>query len=183
MARQLCHFLNKRDLATAIHVLVTFLIIVMCFIWSCLWKCHRSFCGFKSSSEGRSPLQTSYHPCFTGDPLASYFFPFLIQSAAALLTFKAVHRQGPGNLRDWILHYEPAGPLTTLGESVLLHAPLQSAARLVSTLERSFSVMAPRLQNSLPSEACLVPSLLAVRGWVKKEQFRLTFNAKNLQGF
>lgn len=67
-------------------------------------------------------------------------------------------------------------PCDVIGCIVFLHLPSVKEVRLTGTRSRALLAADPLLWTSIPLEACLAPSLLAFRRYVKTELFRRTFN-------
>ncbi|XP_062830654.1 uncharacterized protein LOC134297353 [Anolis carolinensis] len=102
-------------------------------------------------------------------------FIFRAQFKVQVITYKALNSLGPTYLRDRISPYEPARSLRSWGEA-LLSLPPPSQSRLVGTRVRAFSVVAPRLWNSLPREIRQVPTLLSFWKSLKTWLFQKAFD-------
>ncbi|XP_067320839.1 uncharacterized protein [Anolis sagrei] len=97
------------------------------------------------------------------------------QFKVLVLSYKALNGSGPKYLADHISAYEPTRALRSSGEA-LLSVPPASQVRLAGTRERAFSVVAPRLWNTLPAEVRQAPSLMAFRRGLKTWLFEQAFN-------
>lgn len=76
---------------------------------------------------------------------------FQAQFKVMVLTFRTPYGLGSAN---HILASEPTHPIQSSSKA-LLQMSLSSEATCVATQEMAFSVMAPKLFNSLPKEVCL----------------------------
>ncbi|XP_062822834.1 uncharacterized protein LOC100554203 isoform X4 [Anolis carolinensis] len=176
LVRQLRPYLVKSDLTTVVHALVT----------SRLDYCNALYVGLPLKTAQKLQLvQRSAARLITGasyrersTPLFKelHWLPFIFRSQFKVQTiiYKALNGLGPTYLRDRISLHKPARSLRSSGEALL--SPLSiSQARLVSTRERAFSALAPRLWNSLPTEIRQAPTLLAFRKDLKTWLFRCAF--------
>ncbi|XP_061489769.1 uncharacterized protein LOC133387924 [Rhineura floridana] len=80
------------------------------------------------------------------------------QFKVLVLTFKALYGVGPVYLKERLQHHQICR-LTRSASQDFLSVPPVKTARLVRTRERTFSVVAPTLWNSLPYDLRHAPSL------------------------
>ena len=85
-----------------------------------------------------------------------------------LLTYKALHGQGPVYLRDCLAFYKPQRSLRSANE-LLLSVP---KSRLRTYGERAFQVAAPRLWNKLPLDIRQSPSTESFKNRLKTHFFK-----------
>uniref|UniRef100_A0A8D0G939 XK-related protein n=1 Tax=Sphenodon punctatus TaxID=8508 RepID=A0A8D0G939_SPHPU len=97
---------------------------------------------------------------------------------ALVLIYKALHGLGPSYLRDRVSLRAPEQLLRSAGGAFLEVPRVKRGA----TMERAFSVAAPRLWNSLPEEAHLAPSLLTIQRICKTWLFAQAFGEGGLGG-
>uniref|UniRef100_A0A803SSU4 Reverse transcriptase domain-containing protein n=2 Tax=Anolis carolinensis TaxID=28377 RepID=A0A803SSU4_ANOCA len=177
LVRQLRPFLGRSDLATVVHALVT----------ARLDYCNALYVGLPLKTARKLQLvQRAAARLITGaayrertTPLLSqlHWLPicYRAQFKVLVLTYKALNGSGPIYLSERISSYEPTRTLRSSGEA-LLSIPPASQARLVGTRDRAFSVAAPRLWNSLPSDIRQAPSLLGFRKKLKTWLCAQAFN-------
>ncbi|XP_053112476.1 uncharacterized protein LOC128327575 [Hemicordylus capensis] len=151
LVHQLCPFLEKADLATVTHALVT----------SQLDYCNTLYVGLPLKNIQKLQLvQNAAARVLTGAAWWEHITPILkelpwlpvrfrVQFKVLVLTFKALNGLGSGYLRDHLLP-RVAACLTRSSEGALLRVPTMKEARLSCTWDRAFSVVAPRLWNALP---------------------------------
>ncbi|XP_067316846.1 uncharacterized protein [Anolis sagrei] len=175
--RQLRPYLGKSDLATVVHALVT----------SRLDYCNALYVGLPLKTARKLQLvQRAAAMLLTGAGRREHTTPLLsqlhwlpicyrAQFKVLMLSYKALNGSGPKYLADRISAYEPTRALRSSGEA-LLSVPPVSQARLAGTRERAFSVVAPRLWNTLPVEVRQAPSLMAFRRGLKTWLFEQAFN-------
>uniref|UniRef100_A0A803TKZ4 Reverse transcriptase domain-containing protein n=1 Tax=Anolis carolinensis TaxID=28377 RepID=A0A803TKZ4_ANOCA len=181
LVRQLRPYLEKSDLTMVVHALVT----------SRLDYCNALYVGLPLKTARKLQLvQRSAARLLTGanyrtrsTPLFKelHWLPFIFraQFKVQVVTYKALNGLEPTYLGDRISPYEPARSLHSSGEA-LLSLPPPSQSRLVGTRERAFSVMAPRLWNSLPREIRQAPTLLSFRRSLKTWLFQKAFDGQLL---
>ncbi|XP_062830407.1 uncharacterized protein LOC134297289 [Anolis carolinensis] len=165
---QLRPYLGKSDLATVVHALVT----------SRLDYCNALYVGLPLKTARKLQLvQRAAARLLTGAAYREHTTPLLsqlhwlpicyrAQFKVLVLAYKALNGSGPIYLSERIFPYEPTRTLRSSGEA-LLSVPPASQARRVGTRDRAFSVVAPRLWNSLPSDIRQAPSLLGFRKKLK----------------
>uniref|UniRef100_A0A803TNY3 Reverse transcriptase domain-containing protein n=1 Tax=Anolis carolinensis TaxID=28377 RepID=A0A803TNY3_ANOCA len=176
LVHQLRPYLEKSDLATVVHALVT----------SRLDYCNALYVGLPLKTARKLQLvQRSAARFLTGAGYREHTMPLLkqlhwlpincrAQFKVQVLTYKALHSLGPTYLRDRISSYEPVRTLRSSGEA-LLALPPPSQVRLVGTRERAFSAVAPRLWNALPKEIRQSPTLSNFRKKLKTWWCRQVF--------
>ncbi|XP_053153318.1 uncharacterized protein LOC128345436 [Hemicordylus capensis] len=96
---------------------------------------------------------------------------FQVKYKVLVITFKALNGLGPGYLREHLLLYDPYRSLRSSGEVHLQLPPV----RLVVTWNRAFSVAAPGLWNALPTDIHSLGSLLAFKRALITYLFGLAF--------
>uniref|UniRef100_A0A803TL80 Reverse transcriptase domain-containing protein n=1 Tax=Anolis carolinensis TaxID=28377 RepID=A0A803TL80_ANOCA len=181
LVRQLRPFLGRSDLATVVHALVT----------ARLDYCNALYVGLPLKTARKLQLvQRAAARLITGaayrertTPLLSqlHWLPicYRAQFKVLVLTYKALNGSGPIYLSEHISSYEPARSLRSSGEA-LLSVPPASQARLVGTRDRAFSVVAPRLWNTLPTNIRQAPTLLgfrkAVKTWLCAQAFNESYD-------
>ncbi|XP_053106346.1 uncharacterized protein LOC128325025 [Hemicordylus capensis] len=176
LVRQLRPFLEKADLATVTHALVT----------SRLDYCNALYVGLPLKNIRKLQLvQNAAARVLSGAARWEHIIPILkelhwlsvhfrVQFKVLVLTFKALNGLGPGYLRDR-LHPRVAARLTRTSEGALLWVPTMREARLSCTRDRAFSVAAPRLWNALPVAIRSSDSITAFRKLVKTWLFTQAF--------
>uniref|UniRef100_R4GDA2 Reverse transcriptase domain-containing protein n=1 Tax=Anolis carolinensis TaxID=28377 RepID=R4GDA2_ANOCA len=176
LVRQLRPYLVKSDLAMVVHALVT----------SRLDYCNALYVGLPLKTARKLQLvQRSAALVLTGAQYRErstllfkelHWLPliFRTQFKVLVITYQAQNGLGPIYLRDRLSPYEPVRSLRSSGEA-LLSLPPASQARLVGTRDRAFSVVAPRLWNSLPREIREAPTLMAFRKSLKTWLFTQAF--------
>ena len=92
-----------------------------------------------------------------------------------LLTFKALHDMSPSYFRDLLHIYKPVRSLRS-ADSLLLEIP---SCRLATCGERSFSVTAPKLWNSLPAHLRNCANISSFKSQLETYLFRDTFSLAN----
>lgn len=75
---------------------------------------------------------------------------FREQFKVLLLTFKPLYSLEPTYLKDCLLLKKKPTQLLWSSSKTLLQVPLPSGKRWAATQERTFLIMAPKLQNSIP---------------------------------
>uniref|UniRef100_A0A803TAK2 Reverse transcriptase domain-containing protein n=1 Tax=Anolis carolinensis TaxID=28377 RepID=A0A803TAK2_ANOCA len=174
---QLCPYLGRSDLAMVVHALVT----------SRLDYCNALYVGLPLKTARKLQLvQRTAARLITGaayrertTPLLSqlHWLPigYRAQFKVLVLAYKALNGSGPTYLSKRISSYEPMRTLRSSREA-LLSIPPVSQTRLARTRDRAFSVVAPRLRNSLPSNIRQAPSLLGFRKklktWLCEQAFK-----------
>ncbi|XP_053142271.1 uncharacterized protein LOC128340742 [Hemicordylus capensis] len=165
---QLQPYLERESLATVTHALVT----------SCLDYCNALYMGLPLKIVRKLQLvQNRAARLLTGTGRFDHIMPMLnqlhwlpihfwTQFKVLVLTFKA--------LKALDAPYVPTHTLRSSSEA-LLQVSLPNEMRRVAIRERAFSVVAPCLYNSLPSEVCLAPSLCSFRHQVKTFLFTQAF--------
>ena len=88
-----------------------------------------------------------------------------------LLTFKAIHNMSPEYIRDLLHNYQPVRSLRS-ADSSLLDVP---TCHLSTCGERSFSVAAPKLWNSLPNRLRNCSTLNSFKAELKTYLFKDAF--------
>ncbi|XP_062825481.1 uncharacterized protein LOC134295910 [Anolis carolinensis] len=177
LVHQLRPFLGRSDLATVVHALLT----------SRLDYCNTLYVGLPLKTAQKLQLvQWAAARLITGAAYREHTTPLLsqlhwlpicyrAQFKVLVLTFKALNGSGPTYLSERISSYQPTRTLRSSGEA-LLSIPPASQARLVGTRDRAFSVVAPRLWNSLPSDIRQAPSLLGFKKKLKTWLCAQAFN-------
>uniref|UniRef100_A0A803T4E3 Reverse transcriptase domain-containing protein n=1 Tax=Anolis carolinensis TaxID=28377 RepID=A0A803T4E3_ANOCA len=177
LVRQLRPFLGKSDLATVVQAPVT----------SRLDYCNALYVGLPLKTAQKLQLvQRAAARLITGAayrertiPLLSqlHWLPICYQAQfkVLVLTYKALNGSGPIYLSERISSYEPGRSLRSSGEA-LLSVPPASQARLVRMRDRAFSVVAPRLWNTLPRDIRQAPTLLSFRKALKTWLCAQAFN-------
>lgn len=89
----------------------------------------------------------------------------------AVLTFRCLHQSAPSYLSDLVHPYCPSRSL----RSESLHQLVVPSSRLKSFGDRSFSVFAPRLWNTLPLNIRSAQSLSQSKSLLKTYLFRLSY--------
>uniref|UniRef100_A0A803TS28 Reverse transcriptase domain-containing protein n=1 Tax=Anolis carolinensis TaxID=28377 RepID=A0A803TS28_ANOCA len=168
LVRQLRPYLGKPDMATVVHALVT----------SRLDYCNALYVGLPSKTVRKLELvQRSAARLLTGAPYREHTTPLLkqlhwlpvsfwAQFKVLALAYKTLNGSGPTYLSERISPYEPPRRLRSSSEA-LLSVPPPSQVHLAGTRDRAFSVVAPRLWNSLPREIREAPSLMSFRKQLK----------------
>uniref|UniRef100_A0A803SRC4 Reverse transcriptase domain-containing protein n=1 Tax=Anolis carolinensis TaxID=28377 RepID=A0A803SRC4_ANOCA len=176
LVRQLRPYLVKSDLATVVHALVT----------SRLDYCNALYVGLPLKTARKLQLvQRAAARLLTGanyrersTPLFKelHWLPIIFRSQfkVQVLTYKTLNGLGPAYLCDRISRYEPTRPLRSSGRA-LLSLPPPSQARLAGTREQAFSIVAPRIWNSLPEEIRQAPTLASFKKLLKTWLFRCAF--------
>ena len=100
---------------------------------------------------------------------------FRIQFKILLLTFKALHGLAPSYLSELIVPYVSSREGLRSSNKNLLKIP---KSKLVSCGDKSFTVAAPKLWNSLPLELRSMSSVTAFKSNLKTYLFRKAFSAK-----
>nr|XP_060621478.1 uncharacterized protein LOC132768982 [Anolis sagrei ordinatus]XP_060621479.1 uncharacterized protein LOC132768982 [Anolis sagrei ordinatus]XP_060621480.1 uncharacterized protein LOC132768982 [Anolis sagrei ordinatus] len=176
LVHQLRPYLVKADLAGVVHALVT----------SRLDYCNVLYIGLPLKMARKFQLvQRAAARMLTGAPYRErstllfkelHWLPFIFRSQfkVQVLTYKDLNGLGPAYLRDRISVYEPKCSLCSSGETLLMILPA-SQARLVGMRDRAFSVVAPRLWNSLPKDIRQAPTLAVFRKSLKTWLFQCAF--------
>ncbi|XP_053100645.1 uncharacterized protein LOC128322765 [Hemicordylus capensis] len=176
LARQLRPFLEKADLATETHALVT----------SQLDYCDTLFVGLPLKNIWKLQLvQNAAARVLSGAAWWEHITPILkelhwlpvcfrVQFKVLVLTFNALNGLGPGYLRDHLLP-RVAAHLMRSSEGALLQVPTMREVRLLCMQDRAFSVAAPRLWNALPGARCSSVFITAFRTHVKSWLFTQAF--------
>uniref|UniRef100_A0A803TUY7 Reverse transcriptase domain-containing protein n=1 Tax=Anolis carolinensis TaxID=28377 RepID=A0A803TUY7_ANOCA len=164
---QLRPYLGKPDLAMVVHALVK----------SCLDYCNTLYVGLPSNVGKFQLVQQEAARLITGAAyrerttlllcqLHGLPISYQAQFKVLALTYKALIGSGPAYLSERVSRYNPPQSLRSSGEA-LLSLPPASQVQLAGTRDRAFSVVAPHLWNTLPSEVRQAPSLLSFRRNVK----------------
>ncbi|XP_061466651.1 uncharacterized protein LOC133377174 [Rhineura floridana] len=176
LVAQLRPYLDRENLATVIHALVT----------SRLDYCNALYVGLPLKTVRKLQLvQNAAARVLTGIKKYDHITPVLAQLhwlpicfrarfKVLVLTYKALNGIGPQYLVERLSRYIPARSLR-LTSKALLQVPMHMEARRVITRARAFSVVAPELWNALPDEIRLAPSLLSFRRQVKTYLFAQAF--------
>uniref|UniRef100_A0A803SZA6 Reverse transcriptase domain-containing protein n=1 Tax=Anolis carolinensis TaxID=28377 RepID=A0A803SZA6_ANOCA len=177
LVHQLRPYLGKSDLATVVHTLVT----------TRLDYGNVLYVGLPLKTARKLQLvQRAAARLITGAAYREHTTPLLrqlhwlpicyrAQFKVLVLAYKALNGSGPTYLSERIFSYEPTRTLRSSGEA-LLSVPPASQVWLVATRNRAFSVVAPRLWNSLPSKIRQALSLLSFRKKVKTWLCEQTFS-------
>ena len=177
LIRQLRPYLSCSDLTTVTHALVT----------SRLDYCNALYVGLPLKTVRRLQLvQNAAARVVAGarrfdsvGPLLQRLHwlpvPFRAQFKVLVLTFKALHGSGPGYLRDRLLPYNPTRTLRS-SEGAFLTVPPPREVKGMAARNRAFSVVAPRLWNTLPLDLRTAPSLSSFRRGLKTFLFKQAFN-------
>ncbi|KAF7237070.1 Semaphorin-4D [Varanus komodoensis] len=159
---QLCPYLDEHCLATVTHALVT----------SRMDYCNALYLGLPLKMVRILNLvQNRAARILTGTGKCSHIMPVLYhlhwlpielqaQFKVPAMTYKALNSLGPRYLKERLLSHVPSHPLRSEAEALLQEPSLEEIKR-VSTRRRAFSVVVPRLWNTLPGEVCLAPALLS----------------------
>uniref|UniRef100_A0A803TNR7 Reverse transcriptase domain-containing protein n=1 Tax=Anolis carolinensis TaxID=28377 RepID=A0A803TNR7_ANOCA len=168
LVHQLRPYLGKSDLATVVHALVT----------SHLDYCNALYVGLPlkmpqklqlvQRAAARLITTAAYRKRTTSllSQLHWLAICYRAQFKVLVLAYKALNGSGPTYLSERISPYKLMRTLRSSGEALLL-IPLASQVRLVGTRDRAFSVVAPQLWHSFPSDIWQAPSLLGFRKKLK----------------
>ncbi len=166
---QLRPFISTNDAETLIYA----------FVSSRLDYCNALFIGLPATSIARLQyIQNSAARILTRTKHSAHITPILadlhwlpvayrIKFKILLLTFKALNGLAPYYLCNLLLPYSPPRSLWS-SDSRLLAIPRY---RLSSMGGQSFSVVAPKLWNSLPRSLCLANSLSEFKSLLKTHLF------------
>ena len=77
-----------------------------------------------------------------------------IDYKSLLITYKALHNQAPGYIKELSVEYKPSPSLRSSTQNLLAVPPTKS-----KTEDRAFQVAAPKLRNSMPSSIRWASSL------------------------
>jgi hypothetical protein len=89
-----------------------------------------------------------------------------------LVTYKALHGNAPGYIRELLTVYEPSRSLRSQDKQLLV----EPKTRLKTFGDRAFSSIAPRLWNQLPLEVKNSTSTEAFKSSLKRHLFKIAFD-------
>ena len=95
-----------------------------------------------------------------------------------MLTYKALNGLGPRYLVERLLPPRSTR-VTRASQEVRLRSLTPREARMEKTRNRAFSVVAPRLWNSIPPEICAAPSLGIFKNKLKTWMYQWAFPPDN----
>lgn len=124
--------------------------IVMCFVWSCLWKWFQNF-SWSNQATIRDWLQESYHLCAVS--LCS-----LAQFKLLVPVIKDLNSLGLRGLKGHLLLYCPDCQLRSASEALSCVPHFQRSGRQMT--ETAFSVVMPHFWNTLALETNLAHNFL-----------------------
>ncbi len=96
---------------------------------------------------------------------------YRVQYKILLLTFKALHGEGPDYLHDLLSVHTPGRALRSANQNILV----VPRTRLRTYGDRAFSVAAPKLWNNLPLQLRRAPSTTTFKRQLKTHLFELAF--------
>ncbi|XP_061465627.1 uncharacterized protein LOC133376825 [Rhineura floridana] len=153
LVAQLHPYLDRENLASVVHVLVT----------SKLDYCNALYVGLPLKTVQKLQLvQNAAARLLTGTRRSDHITPILARLhwlpicfwarfKVLVLTYKALHGTGPQYLLERLPRYETSCTLRSTSKT-LLRVPTHREARRAATRKRAFSVAAPELWNTLPEE-------------------------------
>ncbi|KAI2646354.1 putative RNA-directed DNA polymerase from transposon BS [Labeo rohita] len=166
---QLRPFISTKDAETVIHA----------FVSSRIDFCNALFIGLPASSISRLQyIQNSAARILTHTKRSAHITPILydlhwlpvayrIKFKILLLVFKSLNGLAPSYLCNMLVPYIPTRSLRS-SDSGLLAVPRY---RLSSMGGRSFSVIAPKLWNSLPRSLCSITNISEFKSLLKTHLF------------
>ncbi len=166
-------FLNHNTLEMAVHAFIT----------SHLDYCNSLYCGSSKLLIDRLQLVQNAAARFLHNSCKSvhitpilrtlHWLPikFRIDFKILLFVYKSLHDLAPMYLSELLHPYTPSRCLRSSDQNLLL--VLQS--RLKRRGDRAFSVVGPRLWNSLPLDIRLAPSLSTFKSLLKTYLFSLAY--------
>lgn len=172
---KLKHFLSKKDLETIIHA----------FVSSRLDYCNSLYTGLTKHNLNRLQLvQNAAARLLTGTKKCEHITPvlaelhwlpvkFRIDFKILLFVFKALHGQAPLYISELLSTYSAARPLRSTTQ-LLLAIP---KTRLKTRGDRAFSVIAPKLWNSLPFHIKSCNTIVSFKTNLKTHFYSLAFNS------
>ncbi len=167
------HFLSSKDLEIVIHALIS----------SRLDYCNYLYIGLPQSTLSRLQMvQNAAARFLTGTKKRDHITPVLaslhwlpiklrVDFEVLLFAYKALHNSAPDYICDLIKPYTASRSLRS-SDQLLLSVP---RSRCKTKGDRAFSVMAPKLWNSLPLNIRASPSLDAFKSSLKTYLYSLEF--------
>ncbi len=167
------HFLASKDLEIVIHALVS----------SRLDYCNYLYIGLPQSTLSRLQMvQNAAARFLTGTKKRDHITPVLaslhwlpiklrVDFKVLLFAYKALHNSAPDYVCDLIKPYTASRSLRS-SDQLLLSVP---RSRCKTKGDRAFSVVAPKLWNSLPLNIRASPSLDAFKSSLKTYLYSLAF--------
>ncbi len=175
---QLRSYVSPKDAESLVHAFIT----------SRLDYCNALFAGLPLHSISHLYIQNSAARILTPTKRSAHITPILIKLhwlpvssrityKILLLTFKSLNGLAPPYLSDLLSPYVPPRSLRSLG-CELLTVP---RFRLSSMGGRSFSVIAPKLWNSIPLALRTITSLSVFKSQLKTYLFTQYFQSYHVQ--
>ncbi len=167
------HFLSSNDLEIVIHALIS----------SHLDYCNSLYIGLPQSTLSRLQMvQNAAARFLTGTKKRDHITPVLaslhwlpiklrVDFKVLLFAYKALHNSAPDYICDLIKPYTAPRSLRS-SDQLLLSVP---RSRCKTKGDRAFSVVGPKLQNSLPLNIRAPPSLDAFKSSLKTYFYSLAF--------